>query len=290
MSDEHRSRRESAQPDRPDREIERDPSVENVPAAFERAIDEGSARCSRSWLALMATGAIGGFDVGVGVLVLLIVRESTGSVLLGALAFPVGFIALTLGNSELFTENFFVPVAAVVARRVRFRQLVRLWIVTLVANLVAGWIVAGLIVTALPKLGIVASEASRDYLDPGIGMQSTASALLGGMVITLMTWLLHSTESMPAKLVAAYALAFTLVAGPLAHSIVGSIELFAALISGADFGYADWLGFVSWTALLNLIGGVGLVTALRLVQIGRSQIESEQAMTEEIAVDERSPQ
>ncbi len=47
--------------------IDRDPSTENVPAAFERAIDEGSERCSRSWLVLTATGAVGGFDVGVGV-------------------------------------------------------------------------------------------------------------------------------------------------------------------------------------------------------------------------------
>lgn len=288
MSDAQSSRRGFAQSQRPDREIDRDPSMENVPAAFERAIDEGSDRCSRTWLALISTGAVGGFDVGVGVLVLLVVREATGSVLLGALAFPIGFIALTLGNSELFTENFFVPVAAVVARRVRVRQLFRLWAVTLVANLVAGWIVAWLIVTALPDLGRVALESSRDYLGSGIGTQSAASGLLGGMVITLMTWLLHSTQSMPAKLIAAYALAFALVAGPLGHSIVGSMELFAALISGADFGYADWLGFVSWTALFNIVGGIGLVTTLRLVQVGRSEIESEQAVTEHIASDERS--
>ncbi|MGA9277038.1 formate/nitrite transporter family protein [Ilumatobacter sp.] len=275
---ETRSIRPEARSER--REIDRDPSVENVPAAFERAIDEGTERCTRGWLALVATGAVGGFDVGVGVLALLVVREATGSVLLGALAFPVGFIALTLGNSELFTENFFVPVAAVIARRVRMRQLARLWVVTLVANIVAGWIVACLIVTALPDLAVTASEASADYLDAGIGTTFAASALLGGMVITLMTWLLHSTQSMPAKLVAAYSLAFVLVAGPLAHSIVGSIELFVALIGGAEFGYGDWLGFVSFAALGNLIGGVGLVTTLRLVQVGGREIASEQAVTE----------
>lgn len=275
--DDERSERDVT--DRPSREIEREPAVENVPAAFERAIDEGATRSERSWHALIATGAVGGFDVGVGVLALLVVREATGSALLGALAFPIGFVALTLGNSELFTENFFVPVAAVIARRVRIRQLIRLWVVTLVMNIVAGWIVACLIVTALPDLASVASEASRDYLDPGIGTQSAASALLGGMVITLMTWLLHSTPSMPAKLIAAYSLAFALVAGPLAHSVVGTLELFVALIGGAPFGYGDWLGFVAWAGLLNLLGGIGLVTTLRLVQIGRQEIESERAVT-----------
>lgn len=210
----------------------------------------------------------------------MIVREATGSVLLGALAFPVGFVALTLGNSELFTENFFVPVTAVIARRVKARQLVRLWVVTLVTNLVAGWIVAALMVTALPNLTGTASESAHDYLDTGIGTTSAASALLAGMVITLMTWLLHSTSSMPAKLIAAYAMAFVLVAGPLEHSIVGSIEIFAALVGGTDFGYADWLGFVSWAALGNLVGGICLVTTLRLIQIGPREIASERAVTE----------
>ena len=63
---------------------------------------------------------------------------------------------------------------------------------------------------------------------------------------------------------------------------------FERAIGGADFGYADWLGFLSWTALLNLVGGVGLVTTLRLVQVGRSEIESEQAVTEETTINERS--
>lgn len=120
--------------------------------------------------------------------------RSAGSILLGALAFPIGFIALTLGSSELFTENFFVPVAAVVARRVSVMQLVRLWVVTLVANIAAGWIAAWLIIQALPDLRTAALEASAEYVGAGIGMSSFASALLGGMVITLMTWLLHSTQ------------------------------------------------------------------------------------------------
>jgi formate-nitrite transporter family protein len=60
---------------------------------------------------------MGGLDIGAGVLALLLVEHLTGSPLLGGLAFSIGFIALTLARSELFTENFLVPVAAVAARR-----------------------------------------------------------------------------------------------------------------------------------------------------------------------------
>ncbi len=264
---------------RGDREIDRKPGAENVHQAFERAIDEGLARSERSWPSLCATGLVGGLDVGVGVLALLVVRAQTGSALVGALAFPVGFLALTLGNSELFTENFLVPVAALVAKRVTLGQLIRLWVTTLAANLAGGWVIAWLIANALPDVRTAAIDAASGYHVAGIGAASFASAVLGGMVITLLTWLQHSTNSVPAKIVAAYAFAFVLAAPPLAHSIVGSLEQFVALIQGAPFGYADWLGFLGWVVLGNTLGGVGLVTALRLVQVGRTKIEAEQPTT-----------
>ena len=75
---------------------------------FDRTVDEGRQRLGRSWLQLIATGLLGGLDIGVGVLALLLVEHLTGDPLLSALAFAAGFIALTMARSELFTENFLV--------------------------------------------------------------------------------------------------------------------------------------------------------------------------------------
>jgi formate/nitrite transporter FocA (FNT family) len=69
-------------------------------------------------------------------------------------------------------------------------------------------------------------------------------------------------------LLAAIAAAFLLAAGSLNHAIVVSIEMFAALHAGAPFGYLDWLGILGWACLGNLVGGIGLVTVLRLIQVG----------------------
>ena len=66
----------------------------------------------RHWLA----DRLGGIDVGFGVLAYLVVKEHTGDTILAGIAFSVGFVALLLARSELFTENFLVPVSAVVAR------------------------------------------------------------------------------------------------------------------------------------------------------------------------------
>ena len=234
---------------------------------FDRIVEEGEQRLGRTWTGLAATGVLGGLDVGVGVLALLLVEHYTHSVLLAGLAFGIGFIALTLARSELFTEGFLVPVAAVVAGRSTVTALLRLWGVTAVANLVGGWVVTGLVMAAYPDLRETARTSASFYVDLGLGWRAFTLALLGGMVITLMTHLQHSTDSDGVRLVPAVVMAFLLGAGKLNHAIVVSLLCFAALHAGASFGYADWLGVLAMATVGNMIGGLGLVTALRLLQV-----------------------
>ena len=233
------------------------------------AVIEGSRRLDRSWPDLMATGLVGGVDVSVGVLALLVVLHETGDKLLSALAFGIGFIALVLARSELFTENFFIPLSTVIVGESRFRDVLRLWGGTLVTNLAAGWLIMWLIVTALPELRPEALATGSHYPALGITAESFALAILGGLVITLMTWMEQATESVPARLIAAVAMAFLLVSGPLNHVVISALEMFAALHVGAEFGYADWLGAAAWALAGNMIGGITLVTGLRMVQAGR---------------------
>jgi formate-nitrite transporter family protein len=55
--------------------------------------------------------------------------------------------------------------------------------------------------------------------------------------------------------------------GHVNHATVASIDCFAALLAGAPFGYADWGEMVAVAIVGNVIGGVGLVTVLRLMQL-----------------------
>ncbi len=254
---------------------------DQVQTAFERSIEEGHRRLSRSTPALLATGVVGGLDVGTGVFALLVIYRATGNELLAALGFIIGFFALTLASSELFTENFLLPVAAVVAGRARPRALGRLWLGTGLANLAGGWVVMGLVVVGFPDLGDTAVTVGRHYTDLGIGWESFAAGIIGGMAITLMTWMERGSDSVVGKLVAAAAVAYLLAAGPLNHVIVASLQMFGALHAGAPFGYLDWLGAASWGALANLVGGLGLVTVLRLIQVGRAQVEVERRRTDD---------
>jgi formate-nitrite transporter family protein len=234
---------------------------------FDRLVDEGTQRLGRSWSGLLATGFLGGLDIGVGVLGLLLLEEATHSVMIGGLGLSLGFIALTLARSDLFTEDFLVPVAAVVAKSASWVSLARLWIVTTVTNLAGGWVITGLVMGGFPSLRASAVESGKFYIDLGITWKAFALALVGGMLITLMTHLEHSTGSDGVRLVPAIVVGFLLGAGKVNHAIVGSLICFAALQAGAPFGYADWLGLFAFAVLGNMVGGLGLVTLMRLLQV-----------------------
>ena len=242
-----------------------EPEIEE---AFERLVTEGATRLDRPLLPLVATGFLGGIDVGVGVLMYLLVKHETGNSLLAALAFTVGFVALLLARSELFTENFLVPVTAVVARHGSVGQLVRLWVISLAANLVGGFLISGMIIAALPQLRTTAAESGSHYAHLGVSWQSFFLAVLAGTVITLMTRMQQGTDSVGVQIVPAILFSFVLVGAQLFHSVLDSILMFAGLWSGeADYTYLDWLGALGWSALGNLLGGLVLVTAVRLLRV-----------------------
>ena len=70
------------------------------------------------------------------------------------------------------------------------------------------------------------------------------------------------------KIAAAIAGAFLLGGLEMFHSILDSLLIFGALHTGdAPFGYVDWLRWFSYTVTGNVLGGLLLVTLLRLVRL-----------------------
>ncbi len=240
---------------------------EEINESLDRILQEGTPRLHRSWTALIATGLVAGMEVSVGVLALLVVTEKTGSPLLGALAFSFAFLALLLGHSELFTEGFLVPITVVAAKEARFRDLGRLWIGTALANLAGGWMFMWIGIHALPEVEAKVNESAAHFIDMGFTAKAFALAVVAGTLITLMTRMQNGTDSMPIKALVALFGGFLLAGMEVSHSILESLLAFGALhTNAATFGYLDWLGWLSWAVLGNIVGGVGIVTLLRLVR------------------------
>lgn len=254
---------------------------ESLEESFDRIIVEGRERLGRTWPDLFATGMTAGIEVAFGVLALLYVEKATGSVLLGGLAFSIGFIALLLGHSELFTEGFLVPVTVVAAGESKVRDLLKLWVGTLVGNLAGGALAAWVMDAAFPSLHAQAVKAASYYIDSGTNVRSFSLALLGGAAITLLTRMHNGTTSDIAKLVATVSSAFLLAGVRLFHSILDSLLAFAALDTGhSSFGYLDWLGWLALTIAGNMIGGLGLTTLLRLIRSRQRLLDHRAAASE----------
>jgi formate/nitrite transporter FocA (FNT family) len=123
-----------------------------------------------------------------------------------------------------------------------------------------------LVVQAFPQWHTVLEESARHYVDAPFGLQTIVLAVLGGSTITLMTRMQQGTDSDPAKLVAAVVGGFLLAGLQLFHSILDSLLVFGAIQAGASITYGQWAAWFGYVLVFNVLGGVVLVTSLRIVR------------------------
>jgi formate/nitrite transporter FocA (FNT family) len=242
------------------------PVEDELQESFDNTVTEGAERLHRTVRTILVTGVFGGLEVGLGVMAYLAVLHETGDHLLAGIAFSVGLIALFLAHSELFTENFLMPVAAVVAKEGSIKQLGKLWGGTLVANLAGGWLFMWIVMQAFPQWESTVAESATHFTEAPFSLQTVALAILGGSTITLMSRMQQGTSSDPAKIVATVIGGFLLAGLQLFHSILDSLLIFGAIQSGAGITYLEWLVWFAYTLLFNMVGGLVLVTALRLLR------------------------
>ncbi|SDO95450.1 Formate/nitrite transporter FocA, FNT family [Actinopolyspora xinjiangensis] len=239
---------------------------DEVERALDTIVSRGRPRLFRTMPELLASGTIAGIEISLGVLAFLSVEQATGSKPLAGLAFGVGFIALLLGNSELFTEGFLVPIAVVLAREAGWWRLARFWLATLVGNLLGGWLSMWMVVVAFPGLREVAIETGGTFAESGFTPRTFLLAVLAGSTMTLLTRMRIGTGDDVARVLASMATAFLVAGLGMYHSVLDTLFIFGGIHAGAGYGYGSWIAFFGWTVLGNAVGGIGLTTFLRLVR------------------------
>ncbi len=243
---------------------------------YERARREGRRRLSRPLLELAATALVGGFDVAFGVVAFALATGASEphfgpalARLAGAVAFGIGFVFVVVGRSELFTENFLVPVAGLDQNRRSWRKLAELWSATLTLNLVGGTILA-LIVTSggvLGGSGHAAVVRLAEHLAGSRPASAFLSAVVAGALMTLMTWFVEgAAESMGVRIVMSWIVGALIVLGTFNHAIVSTIELVFGMRYGASVTIGDLFENLGLAVAGNVLGGLLLVTVARSAQ------------------------
>src|SRR5919202_2831639 len=113
---------------------------------YERTREEGQRRLQRPLLELFATAAAAGIDVVFGVIALGAITAlltdhfgSKASHFFGSIGFGIAFVFIVVGRSELFTENFLVPIAGLDrSDRASWWKLLELWTVSPILNVLGG--------------------------------------------------------------------------------------------------------------------------------------------------------
>jgi formate/nitrite transporter FocA (FNT family) len=243
-----------------------EPVEDELVEEFENTVAEGADRLNRTWRALVITGLFGGIDVGLGIMAMLAVKDATGSDLLAGMAFGIGLFALRLAHSELFTEDFLIPINAVVAKHGTWLQLCRLWTVTLVANLAGGWLFMWVVVAAFPQFEQLLLETSVKYMEGGLTLETAALAILAGSTITLSTRMSQGTSDDVVTALISLISGLLVVGLGMLHGALNSIVVFGAMHLGAAISYSDWFVWFLWVIPLNMVGGLVIITLPRLIR------------------------
>lgn len=245
---------------------------------FEPLVEEGGHELERSLPDLILSGFIAGLDIGFGALAVAVVAGKLHTLMhlsvqqalfYGSFLYPLGFIFVIAGRSELYTENTVTPLAGVLAGNGTTVKVARRWLIVLATNL-AGCILFSLLVS---HTSVVFDEYKPIYAAMGLALvkqsflQAMLAAVFAGWLVALLAWLIAATEGSSVHFLITYVLAYLLVALGLYHCVIGSIEVLLGMFAGAPIDWSRWLqAFLLPAVIGNTIGAVGIVTVLRGVQ------------------------
>ena len=111
------------------------PASKTAGEILESVVEDGHEELTRASTGLALSGFTAGLNISFGALALAVVGAATGGTgLVTALVYPIGFLIVILGRSQLFTENTITPVTVVLTRFDNLPNMLRLWVVVFIFN------------------------------------------------------------------------------------------------------------------------------------------------------------
>ena len=187
--------------------------------------------------------------------------------LVAAFGYGLGFVFVTMGRQQLFTETTLTVMLPVLHKSHGVADVIRYWAIVFAANIVGTILIAAAV--CIP--GVFPSDLLNAFAD--LGSKAVEPGILGvlikgvfaGWLIALMVWLMPAASS--AKFFVIIAVTWLIAAAHFSHVIAGSVEGAFASIHG-DIGWETYLiGFLLPAFIGNSIGGVVFVALLNHAQV-----------------------
>lgn len=234
---------------------------------------EAESQLVRPTTALFWSGFAAGLSMGLSMITEGILHaylpDADWKPLVSNFGYSVGFLAIILARQQLFTENTLTPMLPLLHRKdmQTFKNVLRLWGVVLVANLLGVFIIA--LISAKtgafePEVKEAFSALGKKSMEPDF-LTILLRGIFAGWLIALMVWLLPFAET--ARVWVIVIITWIVGIAELSHVIAGSSETFVAAFSGIA-SWGDVLGGYLLPSLIgNILGGVILVAVLNHAQV-----------------------
>lgn len=194
--------------------------------------------------------------------------------LLIANAYTIGFVFVILGRSELFTEHTTLAVIPVLDRQRSVAALSRTWGVIYAVNLVGGVVFAGFDAIIGPKFGIFETTVLSEIVAPYVTHSTLGlfgGAILAGWLMGLLSWLVTAVRDSISRIFFVWFITLLIGFTHLPHSILGHIEM-AAAVFATPIGIDAFARFLLVATLGNAIGGVVFVALVKYRHVVQGSI------------------
>lgn len=236
---------------------------------FQRIVATADEEFVRSNRLLFFSGLAAGLSIGLSFVARAAMSAATGdpSGLVGGILYPIGFLLIVLGRYQLFTENTLTPVTLVLTRIAAVPQLLRVWGVVLLAN-VLGAALVGLVLAQTGVLNADTFAVGREIAEHGLEVSTGDlfwKGVFAGWLVASMVWLNHAARDTITRFFIVFGVMFLVPAADLFHCIIGACEMFFLVFQGAAT-LLDAGRFFGAVVLGNTVGGVLLVALLNYSQ------------------------
>lgn len=245
---------------------------ENVEAVADAAVKKVNYQKNNKLRYFILSAFAGGF-VGLGVMLIFSIGAPLNAVaspftkvVMGA-SFAVALILVLFAGSELFTGNNLIMTIGWLDKRIKFQEMVELWIYCYLGNLFGSIFTAWMIF----KSGLISNSITSEFILSSTAAKMTAPTVelffrgvLCNILVCLAVWTAIKTKNEMAKLTLIFWCLFAFIGSGFEHSIANMTLLAMGLMipHPAQVTILGYIRNLSIVTAGNIFGGAVLIALL----------------------------